>query len=95
MTKIPNVAVVILNWNGRNFLESFLPSVIASTYPRLEIIVADNASTDQSIEFLKAVTWMYWAILFAGVEYLVQLKKTLNSMMIRLKSFGLRVLLFL
>ena len=54
MTKIPNVAVVILNWNGRNFLESFLPSVIASTYPRLEIIVADNASTDQSIEFLKA-----------------------------------------
>ena len=54
MTKIPNVAVIILNWNGRNFLESFLPSVIASTYPRLEIIVADNASTDQSIEFLKA-----------------------------------------
>jgi GT2 family glycosyltransferase len=54
MTKSPNVAVVILNWNGRNFLESFLPSVIASTYPGLEIIVADNASTDQSIEFLQS-----------------------------------------
>jgi GT2 family glycosyltransferase len=54
MTKSPNVAVVILNWNGRNFLQSFLPSVIASTYPGLEIIVADNASTDQSIEFLQS-----------------------------------------
>jgi GT2 family glycosyltransferase len=54
MTKSPNVAVVILNWNGRNFLESFLPSVIASTYPGLEIIVADNASTDQSIAFLQS-----------------------------------------
>ena len=54
MSKSPRVAVVILNWNGRNFLESFLPSVIASTYPELEIIVADNASTDQSVEFLQS-----------------------------------------
>ncbi len=54
MSKSPRVAVVILNWNGRNFLESFLPSVIASTYPGLEIIVADNASTDQSVEFLQS-----------------------------------------
>ncbi len=54
MSKSPRVAVVILNWNGRNFLESFLPSVIASTYPGLKIIVADNASTDQSVEFLQS-----------------------------------------
>ena len=54
MSKSPRVAVVILNWNGRNFLESFLPSVVASTYPGLEIIVADNASTDQSVEFLQS-----------------------------------------
>ncbi len=54
MSKSPRVAVVILNWNGRNFLESFLPSVIASTYPGLEIIVSDNASTDQSVEFLQS-----------------------------------------
>jgi GT2 family glycosyltransferase len=53
MTRNPKVAVVILNWNGKNFLEKFLPSVIASTYPGLEIIVADNASTDISIEFLQ------------------------------------------
>jgi GT2 family glycosyltransferase len=54
MTKVPNVAVVILNWNGQSFLEKFLPSVVASTYPGLEIVVGDNASTDSSIEFLKS-----------------------------------------
>lgn len=51
--KFPAVAIVILNYNGRNFLEQFLPSVFASTYPAKRIIVADNASTDDSIDFLE------------------------------------------
>lgn len=46
------VAIVILNWNGKHFLEKFLPSVIAHTQGA-RIIVADNASTDDSLEFLK------------------------------------------
>lgn len=50
----PSVAIVILNWNGRDFLKKFLPSVLASTYEHKKIIVADNASTDDSVEFLKA-----------------------------------------
>lgn len=49
----PKVAIVILNWNGRKYLEQFLPSVISSTYSNLEIVIADNASTDDSIEFLE------------------------------------------
>ncbi|MGN6214458.1 glycosyltransferase family 2 protein [Parafilimonas sp.] len=49
----PAVAIVILNYNGRNFLEQFLPSVFASTYPNKRIIIADNASTDDSIDYLK------------------------------------------
>jgi len=49
----PSVAIVILNWNGRNFLEKFLPSVLASTYANKKIVVADNTSTDDSIVFLK------------------------------------------
>jgi hypothetical protein len=48
----PKVAIVILNWNGKHLLEAFLPSVIASNYDNLDIIVADNASSDGSIEFL-------------------------------------------
>ncbi|HYF31690.1 MAG TPA: glycosyltransferase family 2 protein [Chitinophagaceae bacterium] len=48
----PNVAIVILNWNGRAYLEKFLPSVIASSYPNKKIIVADNASADDSLAFI-------------------------------------------
>jgi GT2 family glycosyltransferase len=50
---LPSVAVVILNWNGKGYLEKFLPSVCESTYQNLNIVVADNASTDDSITFLK------------------------------------------
>ena len=53
LDSLPSVAVVILNWNGEKFLEKFLPYVIASTYENMEIIVADNASDDGSIVFLK------------------------------------------
>ena len=53
MTKAPSVAAVILNWNGLKYLEKFLPSVIASTYPNMEIVVGDNASTDNSVVFLR------------------------------------------
>lgn len=48
-----DVAVVILNWNGKKFLEKFLPNVIRYSSNDADIIVADNASTDDSIEYLK------------------------------------------
>jgi GT2 family glycosyltransferase len=51
--KQPSVAIVILNWNGRAFLKRFLPSVIASSYPNQQLIVADNASSDDSVDFLQ------------------------------------------
>lgn len=46
------VAVVILNWNGKKFLEDFLPGVIEHSKDDAQIFVADNASTDGSVEFL-------------------------------------------
>jgi GT2 family glycosyltransferase len=49
----PLVAIVILNFNGRNYLHKFLPSVLASSYVNKKIIVADNASTDDSLIILK------------------------------------------
>ncbi|MCD9014509.1 glycosyltransferase family 2 protein [Parachryseolinea silvisoli] len=45
-------AVVILNYNGAAYLRKFLPSVVACS-PEAEVIVADNGSTDNSIEVLK------------------------------------------
>lgn len=46
------VAVVILNWNGQKYLEQFLPSVIQNS-GNAKIVVADNASTDNSVEFVQ------------------------------------------
>ncbi len=49
------VAVVILSWNGKQYLEQFLPSVVQYTSTELcEIIVADNCSTDDSVAFIKS-----------------------------------------
>lgn len=48
------VAVIILNWNGAKLLEEFLPSVIENTTEGLgEVIVADNGSTDNSLQLLR------------------------------------------
>ena len=44
-------AIVILNWNGRSWLENFLPSVIMYSKDA-EIFVIDNGSTDDSVSFL-------------------------------------------
>lgn len=49
----PTVAVVILSWNGWHFLRNFLPSVLQTSYPGARIIVADNASTDDSVTLLR------------------------------------------
>lgn len=47
------VAVVILNWNGKNWLERFLPTVLEHS-TGADVIVADNASNDGSVEWLRA-----------------------------------------
>ena len=48
------ISVVILNWNGVGMLQKFLPKVIEySTMEGVEVCVADNASTDESVSFLK------------------------------------------
>ncbi|WP_417238205.1 glycosyltransferase family 2 protein [Bizionia sp.] len=46
------IAVVILNWNGQKLLEQFLPAVMAFS-EEANIYVADNASTDDSVHYIK------------------------------------------
>ena len=48
-----DLAIVILNWNGRRYLEQFLPSVIRFS-ENARIIIADNCSSDDSITFLQS-----------------------------------------
>ncbi|RLD26890.1 MAG: glycosyltransferase family 2 protein, partial [Bacteroidetes bacterium] len=45
-------AIVILNWNGKKLLEQFLPSVVKHSREAI-VYVADNASTDDSVDFVK------------------------------------------
>lgn len=47
------IAIVILNWNGKDLLEKFLPSVLMHSEDAV-VYVADNASTDDSVEFVKS-----------------------------------------
>lgn len=50
--RLEELAIVILTWNGRNFLEDFLPDLVAYS-PGARIVVADNASTDDTLFFLE------------------------------------------
>jgi len=53
MTK-KSISVIILNWNTKNLLEKFVPVVLKhSSLPNVEIVVADNGSTDDSLDWIK------------------------------------------
>ena len=48
-----SLSVVLLNYNGKTYLEKFLPSVVKYSATN-EVVVVDNGSTDDSVDFLKA-----------------------------------------
>ena len=54
-TDFLHFAVVVLNWNGLEHLQRYLPSVLATDYPNWTLVVIDNASTDGSKEWLSGV----------------------------------------
>lgn len=56
------LSVVILNWNGRRHLERYLPSVVAHTEGDAEVVVADNGSTDDSLQWLRLNYPDVWVI---------------------------------
>ncbi|MBU1182523.1 MAG: glycosyltransferase [Proteobacteria bacterium] len=49
----PNVLIIIANWNGKEYLSDCLRSVFNQSYRNFKIILVDNGSTDDSIEFVK------------------------------------------
>ena len=50
----PLVSVIVVNWNGLDYLPGCLDSLAAQSYPALDVIVVDNGSTDGSIEYLRS-----------------------------------------
>jgi GT2 family glycosyltransferase len=47
------VSVIVVNWNGERLLEECLTALFRQTYENREIIVVDNASSDQSVHFVR------------------------------------------
>jgi GT2 family glycosyltransferase len=52
MASLPRVSLVVVSWNALPLLQRFLPSLLATDYPDLEVVLADNASTDGSAEWV-------------------------------------------
>lgn len=50
---MPRFSIIIVSWNALHHLQTFLPSVLKSTYEDFEVILADNASTDGSREWVR------------------------------------------
>lgn len=51
--KFPLISIIILNYNGKDLTENCIGSVLKSDYPSFEIIVVDNASTDDSLSIIE------------------------------------------
>jgi GT2 family glycosyltransferase len=63
----PEVTVIVVNWNGERFLDRCLGALMAQTVTPREIILLDNASTDNSLEVVRR---------FPGVRLMVQSRNT-------------------
>lgn len=51
--KQPLVSIIIVNWNGLKWLKKCLCSIETQTYPQIEVIFVDNASSDGSVKYVK------------------------------------------
>ncbi len=80
-TQEPKVAIVILNYNTASLLNQFLPFVVNTEYKNLEIIVADNGSTDNSAAVVKNYKTVQWMPLGNNYGYAGGYNKALKSIM--------------
>ncbi|NQU27554.1 MAG: glycosyltransferase family 2 protein [Candidatus Marinimicrobia bacterium] len=53
MMKQPLISIIVLNYNGKQFLKECFDSLLAATYQQVELLMVDNASTDDSVEYIQ------------------------------------------
>lgn len=49
----PSVSVIVLNWNGKRFLDNCLSSLLSQDFHNYEVLLVDNGSTDDSLRFVE------------------------------------------
>lgn len=62
------VAIVIVNFNGRHHLEKCIPAVLATRHVAFEVIVVDNASRDDSVQWLRS-NWPQVRVIAEGTNH--------------------------
>jgi GT2 family glycosyltransferase len=50
---LPRVSIIIVNYNGLQWFKSFMSALVNTEYPDFEIVVVDNSSSDESVQYLK------------------------------------------
>ena len=53
MNTQPLISIIVLNYNGKQFLKVCFDSLLLSTYPNIELLMVDNASTDDSVDYME------------------------------------------
>lgn len=68
---MPFVSIIVLNWNGKRYVDSFFASVYKQTYPaeKIEVIFVDNASTDDSVAYFTSKKYPRTKLVETGANY--------------------------
>ena len=53
LNKYPKVSIIVLNYNGKKYLDECFQSLSELDYPNYEVVMVDNKSTDDSVEYVK------------------------------------------
>jgi len=78
----PFISIIILNYNGKDFLKPCLDSVLSAQYENLEIIIVDNGSTDESVAYIQEN--------YGSIENLTIIKKGKNFGVPEGRNIGLK-----
>lgn len=69
--KTPFISILVLNWNGKRFIDGFFESITRQTYPknRIEILFIDNASIDDSVVYFNDLDFPNARLIQTGHNY--------------------------